>query len=458
MDESDDPVDLGQTDVRAGDGRAAGSAARAARGRPSTSCPRRATIFALVAESISARRSRIVARRLVLHSLKGCLVCAQGVAESIGHPRFMAEPPPDRFDFFVARAIKSVLSWLHSTEGSPPARQVAADRARALLEEARNLLRSEPEEALELLDAARSFAREAQEPILEADVYVERANLHRLLGDHWRAETDFRAALALYPSRSECAEALLRLGDLYASFLIARRRFADADLLLDRLIRAFHERGDAARAGKLSLMRAIGAGYAGDPASALLWASRALANLRGTEVIALRLNAIQAAIAYNVQLGDFDEAMALSTAVRGEYRRHMDLAARNKFTWLDGQIHAGLGRLAMAERYFLAAKDGFEKLGLPFQAALVGLELAALLVERNRSREAQRLIAGELVPTFRSIGIAREGLASLVLLERAAESSAFEAAAIRSILREIERAGQAPEMHREADDEVEDFD
>ena len=98
---------------------------------------------------------------------------------------------------------------------------------------------------------------------------------------------------------------------------------------------------------------------------------------------------------------------------------------------------------------------------MPFDAALVGLDLAVNLIDLRRSAEARALIAGELIPTFRSVGVAREGIASLVLLERATEAAALDAALLKGVLRDLERAGQQPGAARreaDADAEASDFD
>ncbi len=341
-------------------------------------------------------------------------------------------------------------------------------RAAALVEEARKLRRDDPDLGLDLLDEAlRRMPKaggfcdddEAQGDDLSCEIHTERANLLRLLGRHPEAEQAFGAALGAWQVDGGSAEALLHLGDPYGSFLIGRRRFAEADRLLACLVVNFERLGDLAAAGRMALKRSLAAAYSGDPGQALPLISEALRLLGGTkspELLELRLTAVQHVVALYVQLGHFQDASDCADGIRAEYHRHMGDSDRAKFAFYDAQIYDGLGRRNVAEGLLRRVKAQFEQLGLPFQAALVGLDLAVRLVERGRAPEARKLLAEELIPTFHSVGVAREGLASLVLLERATEAAALDAALLKVVLRDLERSGQEP-ARREGEGEPEDW-
>ncbi len=70
-----------------------------------------------------------------------------------------------------------------------------------------------------------------------------------------------------------------------------------------------------------------------------------------------------------------------------------------------------------AEDHFLAARDGFLAVGVPYDAALVSLELALLYAEQKRLPELESL-ARELLCIFASRGIEREAIAALVCLRQ----------------------------------------
>ena len=94
---------------------------------------------------------------------------------------------------------------------------------------------------------------------------------------------------------------------------------------------------------------------------------------------------------------------------------------QNRRSWVRGKIARGLGQLKLAETRFLAARDGFLAEGVPYDTALVSLELALLYAEQGRTAELKRL-AAEMVPIFTSRHIHREALAALTFLRQAVEA------------------------------------
>lgn len=410
----------------------------------------------MAAGTLTAEEVRGAGRQLVRNVLRGCPGCAAEFGVAAGLPA--ATPPVALFhyDAYIARAIRLALENWRKGALAPQATTFEGDRAAALIAEARKLRRDDPAAGLELLDEALRCAQNAEaiedEPRsadFACEIYTERANLFRLLGRHREAEHAFRSALAAWNEEAGHPDALLSLGDLYGSFLLDRRRFAEADLLLARLIAAFRQRGEAAWAGKLAVQRTQAAHYANLPERALRYSLEALALVRNTDLLELRLNAIQHHIVLHVELGNYQDASDYADAIRTQYRRHMGAGDRTRFLWADARIFDGLRRHGIAESLFRRVKAEFEQLGLPFDAALVGLDLAVRLVERGHSTKARALLADELIPTFRSIGVAREGIASLLLLERATQAAALDAALLKSVLRDLERAGKGEALKRE---------
>lgn len=403
---------------------------------------------------LSADEIRGPARQLVRHLLRGCPDCAIVFGLAAGWQ--VDRLPLFRYEAHVTRAIRLSMEVRSK-------KLVERRCATALLAEARTLRREDPEFGIQLLGEAlgrlEAHQSSACSPIGEAhlgdlvcEIHTERANLLRLLGRHQEAEFAFRAAIGCSREGDGAVEALLNLGDCYGSFLIDRRRFGEADRLLAHLIASLAQRGKVAHGGKLALMRSLAAAYSGDASRALHLAFEALRLLSRAEgTLELQLNALQLSIAWNIELGNFQDALDCADAIRSEYHRHMGEGDRTRFLWADARIFYGLRRRGIAERLLRRVKAQFERLGLPFDAALVGLDLAVLLVERRRSAEARALILNELLPTFRSVGVAREGIASLLLLERATEAAALDAALLKSVLRDLERAGKAVGPKREAD-------
>jgi hypothetical protein len=99
-----------------------------------------------------------------------------------------------------------------------------------------------------------------------------------------------------------------------------------------------------------------------------------------------------------------------------------------------------MGKPRLAESLLLAVRDGFLAEGVPFDTALVSLEIALLYAEQGRSGELKKL-AGEMLPVFSSLRIHREALAALSFLLQAIQSESASArlvAAVASYLRQAE--------------------
>ncbi len=99
-----------------------------------------------------------------------------------------------------------------------------------------------------------------------------------------------------------------------------------------------------------------------------------------------------------------------------------DRLNRLRLGWVEARVAAGLKEVREAERTFREVRGGFLGEGLLFPGSLVSLDLALLLLQEGRAVEIVEL-AGELILSFRALGVGREAVASLVLLRRAAEGT-----------------------------------
>jgi hypothetical protein len=88
-------------------------------------------------------------------------------------------------------------------------------------------------------------------------------------------------------------------------------------------------------------------------------------------------------------------------------------------------------------------KQGFEETGLPYKSALAGLELAAVLLRRNRLEDAAEL-AVECTGNFLSLGIQREMIASILVLRKAAETRRMTLALLQQVIDSLHRAERDP--------------
>jgi len=123
---------------------------------------------------------------------------------------------------------------------------------------------------------------------------------------------------------------------------------------------------------------------------------------------------------------------------------------RTKMVWLEGKAAAGVGRLAEAEVSFRQVQRDFREHELPYDYALVSLDLALLFLEQGRTPEV-RALAGEMVWIFSAEGIAREALAALRLFCEAARKDAATVDLTRHLARYLDRACYDPELRFEAE-------
>ncbi len=107
--------------------------------------------------------------------------------------------------------------------------------------------------------------------------------------------------------------------------------------------------------------------------------------------------------------------------------------------WLSGWIQAGLGQPGEAEAAFERVRQELLRRDIPFDAALVSLELAVLYEEQGRDAEVRQL-AHELAPVFASQRISREALATLLLFRDAVEKETFTLELARSLRNDFRRA------------------
>jgi len=139
------------------------------------------------------------------------------------------------------------------------------------------------------------------------------------------------------------------------------------------------------------------------------------------------------------------EAQGLYRTTRPLYRSFPDAWTQNRRKWVKGKIARGLGQADQAESLFLAARDGFIGEGIPYDTALVSLELATLYAEQGRTADLKRL-AEEMVPIFSSLSIHREALAALAYLKQTVEAERATVEVVSGVAAYLRRAQYDPAL------------
>jgi hypothetical protein len=102
----------------------------------------------------------------------------------------------------------------------------------------------------------------------------------------------------------------------------------------------------------------------------------------------------------------------------GRFERQGGQIDHLKLRGLWGLINAGLGKLDEAARDFAMEREGLQAAGLAYTAAIAGLDLAAVHLERGSVAEAEA-VALESLAVFQEMDIPDQGRIALLLLEKA---------------------------------------
>ncbi|MFL6194601.1 MAG: hypothetical protein ACJ75H_10560 [Thermoanaerobaculia bacterium] len=280
---------------------------------------------------------------------------------------------------------------------------------------------------------------------LRARTWAYIGNAQRVRSDLDAAEQAFdQAYKALENGTQDLTERAI-LMDLESSLRRDQRRFNEALKLLQRAISIFIQSGQQHRAGRSLLKISTVYHYAGRPAEGIPLLYRALDLIDPEEEPRLLICARHNLIDDLAEAGRFIEAQSLYRTARPLYRSFPDAWTQNRRKWVKGKIARGLGQADQAESLFLAARDGFIEEGIPYDTALVSLELATLYAEQGRTRDLRRLAEG-MVPIFSSLHIHREALAALAYLKQAAEAERATVEVVSEIAEYLRRAQHDPAL------------
>jgi tetratricopeptide (TPR) repeat protein len=412
---------------------------------------------------IAGRASPGERRRAVRHLLAGCDACRAR----------LVRPPADERELTLA---------IDRATGRLPelARRVARERAEAgeLVARLRTLVPAQQRLILEnaagaekravcelLLELARGQRhQDAQEAVRLAELAVlvaervvaggggtagdvvarawaELGNARRIAGDPAAAERALDRAEKLAEERGADPLFEAELASLRASLESYRRNFRRAVQLVRRSTSLLRIYGDPVAVARSLIQLGDVHAKEGEPAAGLRAVEEALALLENTGHAELKLIAVHNLMTLALDAGApwvaaavYAEALPLHELVGAR----LDLL---RFQWVGGRIAAELGEEDEAERRLLRVRDEFHREGLPYEAAQVALNLAALYARQGRRRELRELVTGAL-PAFRRLRIPRETIVSLSLLAGAEQAEALTL--IAGVAAAVEDARERP--------------
>ena len=427
--------------------------------------------------------------RVVLHLLGGCSRC-QREMKALAAPIFGEEPwtaaPPvveERYDEAFARAAGTARSfagrWRKEREKleralslldqfpsgledeSFPARQAQSlhgwPLCEALLRKSSEVRFSDPKRMLDLAESAASVAKHIRSekypwPGFLSDV---RARAFAELGNAYRvndrlSEADAAFGKAREHLESGTADPLLhaRVLDLEASLRRAQRRLEDAAVLLDQVHNLYLEAGDPHLAGRALISKGICTHYQGHPREAVKLLEEGLDLLAPGRDPQLESSTDLSIIYALVDCGGYHQAsrLILQSGLRKAFAAEPLILL--KLRGVEGKIHAGLGRLARAERVFGEVRQEFLRHGQVYDAALTGLELATVWLRQGRAAQVLEL-AEEMHAVFEDLGVQREAARALDFVREACHCQIVTVSMIERVRTFLERLPWHPGLRFE---------
>ncbi len=298
-----------------------------------------------------------------------------------------------------------------------------------LLEECRRLRHENPEEmeriadlalaAAERLDSRRYAGRDVADAKAEAAAELGRAQRIR---DRLAASArNIARAAALWSGGNRNPRLLCRIAEIAAATLCHLRRFPDAISLIEQEAALWDALGEREQAAERRVSLALYTSYDGDPRRALTLLCRVLPEIDPKRNPELALAAAHNVLWFMTDLGWFECASRLLPLIRPLYEKNGRHLNRLRLRWLEGRVAAGQGQRGTAYRMFAEAREGFLLAGLAFPASMVAIDIALFWADEGRFEDVAA-IARELLSTFRALGVPREGVAALLLVEEAAEA------------------------------------
>lgn len=418
-------------------------------------------------------KARGADRRIILHVVE-CAVC---FAVALPHLQAMfcaADPPPRDLSPRENDAYEAAMSgaFAMALEQAPLIREQRKLRVLALLAgcDPDNLpyipaeLRGIP--LIEaLLELSASFRHESPERMIRfaewAWLHTDKAPLYELAGEHLadlrckvlielgnayrvadnlsEAKNVLGSATAefLAGTRDELLQA--RLMDVQASLFGSLRQFGPAGSALDFVYQVHMQHGNLLQAGRALLKKGIYLGYEGRPQRAVQLLQEGLTLIGKGGDPDLIFLALHNQARLLVDCGRLRDAMKVIFEIRCMRLEPRGRINTLKVRWLEGQIYAALGKFDQAEMGLTVVKEGFLEADLPYKAALVGLELGAVLLRQGKTEECR----AEVLPAadiFLALRIHRETLAVVLLLKNKAEREQLDASLLDYVIDLLRRA------------------
>lgn len=275
---------------------------------------------------------------------------------------------------------------------------------------------------------------------LRARAYAWLGNTRRVLGELKAAEHAFsRAEECLKQNIDAEPRVQAEVFGLKASLRLDQRCFSEALDLLDHSLLFERECNDRQGAAKALLNKARVFQFRGDLEQAITFLREVTPEIERAQDLRLSASASQILLGILTLAGRHEEASQLLPQVRSLLAETGEPTDLLKLRWTEASIAQGLGRSEVAESLYREIQTAFLDLGKNYDAALVSLDLAALLADQGRVADLKPL-AAEILAAFEVRGVDREALASFLLFQQACVEERVTLEMIRELAEVLQRA------------------
>jgi tetratricopeptide (TPR) repeat protein len=188
--------------------------------------------------------------------------------------------------------------------------------------------------------------------------------------------------------------------------------------------------GENHLAGRTLVTKALYTFYRGNTEEACQTITEGLALIDPDRDPSLALVAAFDQLLFLVDGGRFKEAKRALFTNRPSFTDQGRIA-KLKLRGIEGRISYGLGELQSAEVAIRETKEGFANIEMGFACALVGLDLAMILIRQGRWEEAIKEVLESSV-MFRALSVHRELFGTAVLLEEAFRAKTLDLALLEA--------------------------
>lgn len=231
-----------------------------------------------------------------------------------------------------------------------------------------------------------------------------------------------------------------RLFEMKTNLRAAQRRFPEALRASKRAETRYGMARDQHKVGSVLLERAVVYTKMGEAGQAeeLLRQSLELLDSRRDPRLPLMAKAILAHCF--TMAGRFGEAEQALRGLHAAFSRLGDRLTSLRMRWLEANAASGQEDSRRAELLLREVRSGFLAEEIPYDVALVSLDLAALYLTQGRTAEV-KAIAQEIAAVFLALQVQREAYAAAILFQQAVEAETASVGLIKKLaqyLREVQ--------------------